>query len=128
MKTKEITRGLEGGLMRGLSSFEARVLALLLLLTLVFPTISRASDNTSSLIVEIVSKDAFIRGGDFTLAAVISGDQNITMRWHLPVGLTVLNGSLESPCSGDCINELSVSVETNSTLGPHDIGVEIEYE
>lgn len=127
MEAKKIPRGLGRGLMRGLSSFESRVLALLLLLTLVFPAISRASDENSSLLVEIISEDMFIRGGNFTVTAVISGNQNITMRWHLPAGLTVLNGSLEGLCSGDCVNELLVGVETNSTLGPHDIGVEIEY-
>lgn len=126
MKTKKPLGGL-GPVLRGLSGFEARMLALLLLLALVFPVVSRASDEESTLSIEILSENITVRGEEFLVKALVLGNQEVVVRWHLPDGMSVVNGSLEVPCSGDCENELVVRVDSNSTLGPKEIGVEVEY-
>lgn len=116
-----------GHVLRGLSNFGARTLALLLLLILILPTISRAEDN--SLTVEILSEDTAIRGGIFILTANIKGDaENVALRWQLPQGFELINGSLESNCEVlDCKREITVNVTTSTKLGPQNVGVELNY-
>ena len=122
---KELQVG--GHVLRGLSNFGARTLALILLMVLILPTISRAEDN--SITVEIMSEDIAVRGETFILTAHIKGDaQNVVLRWQLPQGFELVNGSLESKCETlDCQQKITVNVTTPTKLGPQDVGVDLTY-
>jgi hypothetical protein len=116
-------------LLRGLSSFEARALALLLLLILVLPTMSEASED-DAVNVSILSENAPVRGETAAFTALVTGSaSNVTLRWVLPEGFELINGSAEEFCPElECERNITVSVSNSSALGPQTIGVELEYE
>lgn len=116
-------------LLRGLSSFEARAIALLLLLILVLPTMSEASED-DAVNVSILSENTPVRGETAAFTALVTGSAgNVTLRWVLPEGFSAVEGSLEEFCSElECEKSILVNVSTTSVLGPQTVGVELEYE
>ena len=103
-------------------------MALTLLIILVFPTMSKAEEG-SEMKVSIISKNITIRGDELTLLArVNNGAENMLLRWLLPPGFQLVNGSLETMCEKSiCEDNITVKVTENTNLGPQTIGVDIEY-
>jgi hypothetical protein len=111
--------------LRGRFGFEARALALFLLLFLVFPTLSRAEPEDTHL--ELLFPDTVVRGGELELTAVVTGTGNATVRWLLSGGFEPLAGPLEWDCQGSCNGTLVVHVNRSVALGGYDIGLEVSH-
>ena len=128
MELNKRARGLGFKLIRGLSSFEARAIALLILLFLVFPTLSRA-DAENPVSVEIVSINRTVRGSALELTVLLNGTaENVSMRWLLPEGLQLTNGTLVDFCESlGCNRTIAVFVNESIALGKYQIGVEAKY-
>ena len=116
------------GRFKRVSSFHTRVLALLILLALILPTMSRAEES-GSLSVEILSVEQTVRGSEISLRAVATGDKtNVNLKWHLPEGFELIEGQIEQKCEElNCEIEIKVLVTEGSSLGPLTIGVEAKY-
>ncbi len=123
MKTREEVRGLGFRLVRGLSSFEARAIALIVLLLLVFPDMSRAEPG-NNVSVEIFSGNRTIRGGTLKITAVVNGTGNVTLNWLLPAGFEPMNGT-ESTCTMPCNRTIIVRVNGSIDPGTYEVGVEV---
>jgi hypothetical protein len=128
METNGRASGLGFKLIRGLSSFEARAIALIVLLFIVFPTLSRA-DAEEPVTVDIVSTDYTVRGGGLELTVLLNGTaENVSMRWLLPGGFQLANGTLVDFCESlGCNRTIDVFVNESVAPGIYQIGVEVDH-
>lgn len=115
-------------LIRGLSSFEARAIALIILLFFVLPTISRA-DPEDLVVLNIVSKNMTVRGTTLELTVLLNGTaENASVRWLLPEGFQLANGTLTDFCEFlDCNRSITVFVNESLALGAYQVGVEVDH-
>ena len=128
MESKRRASGLGFKLIRGLSSFEARAIALIILLFFVFPTVSRA-DPEDSVLIEILSKNVSVRGDQLTVTAMLNGTaENVSLRWLLPEGFEPLNGTLTDFCESlGCNRSIVVFVNRSLPIGAYQVGMEVDH-
>jgi|GEM_PF-2824133 len=124
MKTREEVRGLGFRLVRGLSSFEARAIALIVLLLLVFPDMSRAEPGNNVSVEIFLPGNWTIRGETLEITAVVNGTGNVTLNWLLPAGFEPMNGT-ESTCTMPCNRTIIVRVNGSIDPGTYEVGVEV---
>jgi len=115
-------------LLRGLSSFEARALALIILLLLVFPSVSKASSENPDLSIVIFGNNVSVRGNHLNFTVEVKGKPlSANLTWILPPGFFAL-GPVEEVCVLPCNKTLEVFVNQSSAVGNLTVGVEAEYE
>ncbi|MBR9680867.1 MAG: hypothetical protein GOU98_03530 [Candidatus Altiarchaeota archaeon] len=118
----------QDGLLRGLSSFEARAIALILLLLIVFPNVSLASSENPDISIEIFGTNNSVRGETLNLTVAVSGSSRpINLTWILPLGFENLE-PVKSYCENlPCNQTLKVRINESSGVGNQIVGVEVEY-
>ena len=112
---------------KGLSSFQSRLLALFLLGALVLPTVSRA-ENNEKFSAEIISLNSSIRGEILELTAKVNSNKTgLTLNWNLPEGFKIVKGAEIQNCTTQiCEKTIEILINSNSSLGPHIVGVKVD--